>query len=72
MKNKVLIAAFSLWSALFFAQHKAYYIEIAGSENVPKIKSSGKNLFLEHTDRSVTEVFQNMKSIDLKKLFPWQ
>lgn len=70
MKNKVLIAAFSLWSALFFAQHKAYYIEIAGSENVPKIKSSGKNLFLEHTDRSVTEVLSKYEIYRFEKAFP--
>ncbi|MDR6922398.1 S8 family serine peptidase [Chryseobacterium sp. 2987] len=70
MKNKVLIAAFSLWSALSFAQNKAYYIEIANNDNVPKIKSNGKNLFLEHTDRSVTQVLSKYEIYKFEKAFP--
>ena len=70
MKNKVLITAFSLWSTLSFAQNKAYYIEIANSENVPKIKSNGKSLFLEHTDRSVTEVLSKYEIYKFEKAFP--
>lgn len=70
MKNKILIASLSLWSALSFAQNKAYYIEIVNSENVPKIKSNGRSLSLEHTDRSVTEALSKYQISKFEKAFP--